>query len=115
MSAPIVFFDIAGPDEPQLRTFYADIFGWDCTQPKAFEPGNSASLGGHIRQDPKETLLYVGVPDITATLERIEAAGGQIHVPRFEASGVAVIGLFLDPAGNKMGLIEMEGDAPKIP
>ena len=115
MSAPIVFFDIAGPDEPQLRTFYAEVFGWDCTKPTAFEPGNSPSLGGHIRQDPKETLLYVGVPDVSATLSKIERAGGQTHVPRFEAKGVAVIGLFLDPAGNKMGLIEMDGDTAKIP
>jgi predicted enzyme related to lactoylglutathione lyase len=29
MSAPIVFFDIAGPDAAKLKNFYAGIFGWE--------------------------------------------------------------------------------------
>lgn len=115
MSSPIVFFDIAGPDEPALRTFYATVFGWDCEGPAPFQPGHHQRLGAHIRQDPKEVLLYIGVPDVADTLRTIEAMGGQIHRPRFEVSGVAVIGLFFDPAGNKLGLIEMDGEDVKIP
>jgi hypothetical protein len=26
-----------------------------------------------------------------------------------------VLGLFNDPAGNRLGLVEMDGDTPKIP
>jgi predicted enzyme related to lactoylglutathione lyase len=115
MSRPIVFFDIAGPDEPELRAFYAKIFDWPCGAPGSFQPGNSPTLGGHIRSDPKEVVLYVGVEDVTATLTAIEAAGGSIDVPRFEAPGVAVLGLFRDPAGNRLGLVEMQGDNPIIP
>lgn len=115
MSRPIVFFDIAGPNEPELRAFYERIFDWPCGSPGPFQPGNAQTLGGHIRSDPKETLLYVGVEDVTATLNAIEAAGGTIDVPRFETPGVAVIGLFRDPAGNRMGLVEMQDDKPKIP
>ncbi|MEO1029145.1 MAG: hypothetical protein AAFX02_08835 [Pseudomonadota bacterium] len=115
MSYPIVFFDIAGPSESTLRSFYASVFNWPCGQPGPFNPGNAQSLGGHIRQDPNEMLLYVGVPDVAATLKEVEAAGGKIDVPRFEAPGVAVLGLFFDPAGNKMGLVEMDGDTPVVP
>ena len=115
MSRPIVFFDIAGPDEPALRKFYSDIFDWPCGSPGPFEPGNAPALGGHIRSDPDETLLYVGVEDVTATLDAIVAAGGTIDVPRFETPGVVVLGLFRDPAGNRMGLVEMQGDNPVIP
>jgi len=115
MSRPIVFFDIAGPDEPGLRAFYERVFDWPCGQPGSFVPGNGPDLGATIRSDPKETLFYVGVEDVTATLAEIEAAGGKTDVPRFEVPGVAVLGLFFDPAGNHMGLVEMQGDAPVIP
>ena len=115
MSQPIVFFDIAGPDSEALRAFYAAAFDWDCTQSTSFQPGNSQAIGAHIRQDPKEMVLYIGVPDINAALEKIETLGGKIDVPRYEVSGVAVLALFLDPAGNRLGLVEMNGDAPIIP
>jgi len=115
LPAPIVFFDVAGPDEPALRTFYETVFDWPCGKPGTFAPGNPSALDGSIRQDPAEKVLYIGVPDISDALAKVEQAGGKIDVPRFEAPGVAVIGLFLDPAGNRMGLIEMNGDSPVIP
>lgn len=115
MSAPIVFFDLAGPDEPALRAFYEKVFGWACGQPGGFAPGNPPSISGAIRQDPAEKVLYVGVPDINAAMDTIEQAGGKIDVPRFEVPGVAVLGLFFDPAGNHMGLVEMDGDQPIVP
>lgn len=115
MSAPIVFFDIAGPDEEALRKFYERVFDWPCGQPGNFVPGNLPNLDAAIRQDPAEKVLYIGVPDVTATLEKIVQAGGSIDVPRFEVPGIVVLGLFLDPAGNRMGLVEMAGDSPVIP
>lgn len=115
MSAPIVFFDIAGPDEGQLRSFYEAVFDWPCGQPGSFVPGNAPDLDGMIRQDPNEKVIYIGVPDVAKTLEQVEAAGGKVDVPRFEAPGVAVLGLFFDPAGNRMGLVEMQGNSPAIP
>lgn len=115
MSAPIVFFDIAGPDEPGLRAFYETVFEWPCGKLGNFTPGNSLSLEGAIRQDPTEKVLYIGVPDITETLDKIVKAGGTIDVPRFEVPGVVVLGLFRDPAGNRMGLVEMAGETPVVP
>jgi len=115
MSAPIVFFDIAGPDEAALRVFYEKVFDWPCGKPGNFAPGNMPLLDAAIRQDPAEKVLYIGVPDVAKALSDIEDAGGKTDVPRFEVPGVVVIGLFLDPAGNRMGLVEMEGDSPVIP
>ncbi|MEM9839718.1 MAG: hypothetical protein AAF830_11270 [Pseudomonadota bacterium] len=115
MPAPIVFFDIAGPNTPALRSFYEGVFDWPCGQPGTFAPGNLPKIDGSIREDPAEQLIYVGVPDISATEEKITELGGSIDVPRFEAPGVAVIGLFRDPAGNRMGLIEMNGGEPVVP
>ncbi len=115
MSSPIVFLDIAGPEDDVLRTFYKKIFDWRFTPTGQIELDVLQPLRAAIRQDPKEKRLYVGVPDVTACLEAIERAGGSIDTPRFEVPGLVVLGLFRDPAGNPMGLVEMDGDKPRVP
>jgi hypothetical protein len=79
MSAPIVFFDIAGPDAATLKSFYAGNFGWEIDATNGI---TAPGLKGSIRQDPPETLIYLGVPDINAALKQIEASGGQTVLPR---------------------------------
>lgn len=115
MGAPIVFFDLAGPDAKALGRFYASVFGWDVGEGGGFAVQVNAPLHATIRQDPAEKVLYVGVPDIAATLDAITAQGGEVIAPRFEVPGVVVLGLFNDPAGNRMGLVEMDGARAKIP
>ena len=115
MAMPIVFFDIAGPDDLALRTFYADVFGWAADKSGQFSVNIMSPIDATIRKDPAEKRFYVGVPDVSATLELIEESGGSVDVPRFEVPGLVVIGLFRDPAGNPMGLVEMDGDRPRVP
>ena len=115
MALPIVFFDIAGPDDEALKSFYSSICGWEFDQTGQFEASVGASINGAIRKDPAEKRIYLGVPDVTATLTLIEQSGGTVDVPRFEVPGVAILGLFRDPAGNPMGLVEMDGDSPVVP
>ena len=57
----------------------------------------------------------MGVPDVAASLTLIEQYGGTVDHPRFEVPGVVVLGLFRDPAGNPMGLVELDGDSPRVP
>lgn len=114
MSSSIVFVDFAGPDAASLRTFYSALFGWDAAAPQ-FSIPVAVPVSAAIREDPAEKRLYVGVDDVTAALERIEALGGSVDQPRFEVPGVAVLGLFRDLAGNPMGLVEMDGDSHKVP
>lgn len=115
MTAPIVFFDIAGPDAGALRAFYHDVFDWDIGDDGRFATPVVAPLDAAIREDPAEKRLYIGVADVTAKLAEIEAHDGTIDVPRFEVPGVVVLGLFRDPAGNPLGLVEMDGDSVRIP
>jgi uncharacterized protein len=115
--APIVFFDIAGPDTGSLAAFYKTVFGWEAGPTGALSvPVNGPPLNGTLRKDQGEKVIYIGVPDITATLEQVVANGGKIHAPRFEVPGVVILGLFFDPAGNRMGLVEMgEHGRAKVP
>ncbi|MEM7433202.1 MAG: VOC family protein [Pseudomonadota bacterium] len=115
MSSPIVFFDIAGEDGQQLKAFYSSIFGWESDASGQFSVPIMSPIDAAFRKDPTEKRLYIGVADITSTLAAIEAAGGRIDVARFEVPGVVVLGLFQDPAGNPMGLVEMDGDRPVVP
>ena len=65
--------------------------------------------------DASEKRIYIGVEDVAAKLAEVAANGGTIDAPRFEVPGVVVLGLFKDPAGNPMGLVEMKDGVPKIP
>ena len=114
MPAPIVFFDMAGPQPAALRSFYADVFGWKIGPTLSIDK-ESAGIAGTIRKEPAEKILYLGVPDVTAALKDVVAKGGTIDAPRFEVPGVVVLGLFRDPAGNRMGLVEMEDGKAKVP
>jgi uncharacterized protein len=119
MTAPIVFFDIAGPDLEQLRKFYSTVFKWDVGADGRFSTRVVSPSGGvlpaSLRQDPAGTMFYIGVDDVTAKLNELQAAGGSIEVPRFEVPGVVVLGLFKDPAGNRLGLVELADGKPKVP
>jgi predicted enzyme related to lactoylglutathione lyase len=129
MIAPIVFFDIAGPDLGKLNAFYAEVFGWPVTPNPVF-PDASANLGplpvtaplpGMLRKeeaghDPQfAKVIYLGVEDVTAALDRVLAHGGSVHQPRFVVPGVVILGLFKDPAGNVMGLVETWEGKPVVP
>lgn len=115
MAAPVVFIDWAGSDDVRLAEFYSTVFGWDVGRDGSFVIPVAAPVKGAIRKDPSEKRVYLGVPDVAGCLSCIEEAGGTIDAPRFEVPGVVVLGLFRDPAGNPMGLVEMSGDRPRIP
>lgn len=115
MAQPIVFFDIAGPDDEALKSFYSSNFGWESDQAGQFGVPVVTPIKVAIRKDPTEKRVYLGVPDVAASLSLIEQSGGTIDAPRFEVPGVVVLGLFRDPAGNPMGLVEMDADGPRVP
>jgi predicted enzyme related to lactoylglutathione lyase len=118
-AAPIVFFDIAGPDLASQAAFYRQVFGWEVAANGSVQPpvisSKPETLLGNLRTDPAERVLYLGVPDVTAALHDVVVNGGSIVAPRFPVPGVVILGLFNDPAGNRMGLVEMAGDLPKVP
>jgi predicted enzyme related to lactoylglutathione lyase len=112
---PIVYFDLAGPDAKALAAFYSEVFGWQTNNFGQLTVEAKTPLMGGFRDDPAETMIYLGVPDVTAALEKVVAHGGRVHAPRYEVPGVVVLGLFYDVAGNRVGLVEMDGDTARIP
>ncbi len=117
MPAPIVFFDIAGPDLQRQKAFFGAVFGWETDPAGRFEA--PVTTGGFIpallRTDPAEKVIYFGVESIDATLAKITGNGGVALTPRMVVPGVTILALFNDPAGNRLGLIEIKDGKPIIP
>jgi hypothetical protein len=115
MGAPVVHFEINTADDPaELHGFYANLFGWsiDANNPMNYGlvttgagKGVDGGIGG--AQDGTPSIcFYVEVPDITATLAAAEAAGGKTLMPREVVTDAVVVGMFADPQGNVVGLVE---------
>jgi len=120
--APVVFFDIAGPDMASQTAFYREVFDWDVAADGRVTVPAASPLPGSLRVEPPtqgpvaERVLYLGVADINTTLAKVTAKGGKVVFGRLEVPGVAVIALFTDPAGNRTGLVELGADGkPKVP
>ena len=116
MPAPIVFFDIAGPDLASQKAFYDAVLGVKTDAIGQFRTSTiGTTMPALLRTDPKETVVYFGVDDIDATMRKVVANGGRIHAPRNVVPGVVVLGLFFDPAGNRVGLVERKDGKPIVP
>ena len=107
MGAPIVYFEITGPDAPVLKSFYSTVFAWEIDAMAAIAASSTGGIRGGIRQDPAEKIFYLGVASIDATLKQINEGGGKTIMPRTVVPGVVTFALFVDPAGNRMGLAEL--------
>ena len=98
MAQPVVHLEIIGRDPARLRTFYAELFGWqfDTSAPisaAVSEAGNygftdgpqgdpvPGGVGGGPDFEP-HVMFYVGVEDIEATLAKAEGLGGTVEQHR---------------------------------
>ena len=118
--APIVFFDIAASELASQAAFYKAVFDWEADAAGALAVPVSSPLPGNLRVEPPserptaERVLYVGVPDINAALAKVTANGGSVVFGRMVAPGVVILALFKDPAGNRMGLVELDAAGKPI-
>jgi predicted enzyme related to lactoylglutathione lyase len=123
MGQPVVHFEIIGTDPARMRSYYGDLFGWefDTSGPVAesvSQPGNygftdpTPSGGPRIPGGvgggpgyPAHVVFYVGVPNVEAALQKAESLGGQRSMGPERAPGRdLVVGHFIDPEGNLIGL-----------
>ena len=114
--APVVFFSIFGPQGERLQQFYTGLFDWKIAPNGDVTTTVSSPLPASIgKSEVAETIVYIGVDDINATLAKVKERGGTVRYPRFEVPGRVVLAVFKDPAGNSVGLVELENGKAKIP
>jgi predicted enzyme related to lactoylglutathione lyase len=113
----IVHWELMGPDGDKLAAFYGDLFGWNLTPSPGFdayhmtdeeETGISGAVGQGNKNMPQYQTIYVQVDSVDEHLAKAEGAGGTAVVPRTVIPGMVTFGLFTDPAGNLVGLVEAE-------
>lgn len=126
MSHPVVHFEIIGERPAELRSYYADLFGWrydvgDASTEEVSRPGEygfvsgeesggiNGGVGGGAGFSPR-VLFYVGVSDVEAALRRAEELGGK-RVMGPARQGAFAVGQFTDPEGNLVGVAGLEEES----
>ena len=116
-SHKIVHWELMGPDAAALNSFYHELFGWKgeevpgfggYTMIQADDTGLAGAIGAGNEHMPSYQTMYVEVASIDEHLAKVEAAGGTTTVPRTVVPGMVIFGMFRDPAGNLVGLVEEE-------
>jgi predicted enzyme related to lactoylglutathione lyase len=122
MGQPVVHFEIIGKDGDALQRYYSELFGWeiDSNNPMKYgtiqREGNvnadGAGIGGGIAAGPEgydgHVTFYVQVPDVEASLAQAESLGGKRMMGPDQVMEGLVIGLFTDPEGHTIGVLQTE-------
>lgn len=118
----ISWFEIPATDIDRAQKFYEAIFAtslipmdmgpmkmrmFPVTDMMTQVGGCICDSGGfHTPSEDKGPLIYLNAnPDVQNVLDRVEAAGGKIMVPKTEISPeYGYMGVFIDSEGNRIGL-----------
>ena len=113
----IVHWELMGPDADKLGAFYNNLFGWELQSYEGIDNYNmvdekQAGIGGAIgagnEHMPNYQTIYIQVESVDEHLGKAEANGGTTVLPRTVVPGAVTFGLFNDPAGNLVGVVEAE-------
>lgn len=114
MANPVVWFEVMGEDAKALRGFYGELFGWSYDLVEEVDYGmvgcEEGGIPGGVGRTPPErgpwVTFYVSTKDIEKSLAEATQLGGAVVMPRTELPGGVTLGMFTDPSGNTVGLVE---------
>jgi predicted enzyme related to lactoylglutathione lyase len=120
MNRPI-HFEYHSPDPAKTNAFFAEIFGWKFSQfPGPVEyflamtgEGQPGIDGGVMRSKDGQprTINTIQVEDVDACLLKIQAAGGQVCLPKMAIPGVGWLAYASEPMGNLFGIMHSDPNA----
>src|SRR5262245_34806003 len=112
MRHPVMWFEVLGQDANGLCQFYGSLFGWTFAGDKATygmvaQPprGIPGGIGKTYPGARAWVTFYVETPDVAASLADAQRLGGKVVMPRTSLPDVT-IGVFEDPEGHTIGLVE---------
>jgi predicted enzyme related to lactoylglutathione lyase len=112
-----IWYELVTDDVDRAREFYRAVVGWEIaaegqamptgTTYRMIQRGDGGNAGGVLTMsdDMKAHggkpvwLGYIHHPDIDGAVERINAAGGQVHMPAMDMPGVGRMAMVADPQG----------------
>ena len=122
MKNAVNWFEIPVTDYDRAATFYATVMGVEVVPIDMGDPGfqmgmfateNSGVGGGLMKGEGyvpsmEGSLVYLnGGDDLLGPLSRVEAAGGQVLMPKQSIGDNGFIAYFQDTEGNKVALHSM--------
>lgn len=120
MANAVNWFEIPVSDFQRAEKFYNTILAVDLVSMEASEGYRmgmfpaEAGVGGALMQgegyvpSAEGTIVYLnGGDDLSIALNRVEAAGGQVIVPKTSIGENGYFAFFMDTEGNKVGLHSM--------
>lgn len=109
-----IWYELLSTDADASKAFYADVIGWDVgPKPEGdmdyrmIVTSAGDNVGGLMNLSPEMTaggakptwLFYIGADDVDATVAKISALGGSVHLPAFDMPGVGRMAMLTDPQG----------------
>lgn len=123
MTNALNWFEIPAVDFQRAEKFYSTIFDTELApmkgikhlglQMSTFPHGEDGVGGGVIKGEgyvpsAEGTVVYLNAgDDLNVVLSRVEAAGGQVLLPKTSIGRQGYMAFFLDTEGNKVGLHSM--------
>ncbi|MDQ3934090.1 MAG: VOC family protein [Actinomycetota bacterium] len=125
MGQPVIHFEILGKDAERTQGYYSELFGWRI-EPLPFDNptsyglvdrednlnGEGIGIGGGVGNAPEghsgHVTFYVEVPSVEDALAKAESLGGSRTMGPDQVPGGPVIGLFQDPDGLTVGVVQSE-------
>ncbi len=113
----IVHWELMGPDADKLGSFYSNLFGWELKPypgmdgyngVDAEQSGVGGAIGSGNEHMPSYQTMYIQVDSVDEHLGKAEANGGSTVLAKTVIPGMVAFGLFNDPAGNLVGVVEAE-------
>lgn len=122
---PVIHFEIITKDADALSAFYQEAFDW--TMDASAYPGGAGmpkyivarptgeempsgygingGIGGAMEGYGGHVTFYIRVDDVEAALKKVESLGATRRMGPEQVPGGPSIGLFTDPQGNVIGLV----------
>lgn len=120
-----IWYELLTSDTEAAKAFYRSVVGWTVSAPlhmpdyEVLWAGENDGVGGMMKIPAGAEgegmrplwLGYIGVDDVDATAQAIEAAGGTIHMPPQDIPNVGRFAFVADPQGAPFYI--MRGDSPE--
>ncbi len=120
MADALNWFEIPAADIDRAKKFYNSIFGIQLIAMQAsegypmgmfpFEDGVSGAViqGEGYTPSAEGTVVYLnGGDDLNNVLNKVEAAGGKVIMPKTDIGENGYVAYFMDTEGNRVGLHSM--------
>ena len=116
MAHDICWIELTTDNQDAAKGFYGELFGWTYEESPMEQGGEYAMFqpqaggpGGGIMTRPKPEMPtawmpYVAVDDLDASVDRVKALGGTVHMGPTPVADFGAFAVIADPSGGVMGL-----------